>query len=1025
MALLFCEESQNLTTAPNAGQSVALNQGESGTVTTPSNQSTESSRSDDTQQLTHISLPAEALAANSAPADLESTADVDNDETIVGMSDGKSAAPVAPIMPVDSKVDQQIGRYQITKELGRGGMGVVYQATDPDSNTTVAIKMLTAFAAADPTARMRFEKEARLLAEVNNPWVTNLLDVGEHDDIPFLVIEYVDGTDLSHELKNGRRFNEKQALSLIADVARALVPAHDLGIIHRDIKPGNILLTKQAEDSNKGTAEPDSQEIEFRVRLADFGLARHQDQSQSMQMTQTGAFMGTPTYMSPEQYKGTGEITPETDVYSLGVTLYELLAGVAPFIANDPMQLAAKHCFDNVPDLTKKNAAVSDATIRIVNKALAKEATARYADAAQLLADIQQLLTGNANAIAQHPALSKDEDSAQHTEFVWELNSPPEKLWPFVSDTERVNEALGLPAVKFTGQQTPTGLKRTGSFQLAGMTIEWEEHPFEWIEGRRFGVFREFSKGPFRWFSSAVNMELTANGGTRLTHTIRICPRNFMGRLVAALEIKVKAKKSLDKVYRRIDQIISEKTNRAHLDPFRSAKPLSSTQKSRLTQRLQKLESGSASLEVAEQLRQLLTLAPQQVVSRIRPLEFARTNGLDPQLTTHCFLHAAACQILQIQWDILCPTCRIASDAVSTMDALKNHAYCEACDADFEVDLASVIELVFRAHPEIRDTAQATYCIGGPGHSPHVVAQVTLQPDERFELTTQLDAGEYVLRGPRLPFTLLLNIDSQRGVPRAEIHLRITDESPRLPLIRAGSQLLTWVNHEQTSLQIRLERTIPRSDVVTAAQAILTPAFLELFPNEVPDPNRAFTTAEFTICVLRFPGLPSVTERLGDLKACELWTATQRQLRRDVAAAAGVVVCSSTSEVLITFLTLDSALGCLQSLMQNFSSEPAGPPAAAINRGAVVATNTNGRLDYFGHIIDEARTLLSTTEAGHLAAPNHNRQNGDQQGVSLRNNNVQNNDLQNDDAIQSLLKNVPESSIKRSDQAMRIKLTRN
>lgn len=1008
-----------------------MNEGEHQTVTIPNNQPADhpghqpndTAKPNDTARPTFINLPAKDFEALQQPNDqsdaaikpsavdpdavdfrkVDHTAADLNDDTVIGLKSDTTPTPVA-----NAAIVRQIGRYQTLRELGRGGMGVVYEAIDPQSHTTVAIKMLTEIAAGDPSARLRFEKEARLLAEVNNPWVTNLLDVGEHQDVPYIVIEFVDGTDLSRKLKSGTRFTEKQALNLIADIARALVPAHDLGIIHRDIKPGNILLSKfDSEPTNReerSLASRTSDEIEFRVRLADFGLARHRDQSQSMQMTQTGAFMGTPVYMSPEQCKGTGEITPETDVYALGVTLFEILAGEPPFTADDPMQLAAKHCFDSVPDLTKRNSAVSDTTQHIVNKALAKEPTSRYANAGELLADIQQLLTGEANVIAQHPTLPKNTDAVQHVKFTWELNSPPEQLWPYVSDTERINEALGLPAVEFEEQQTSTGLQRTGRFQLAGMTIEWEEHPFEWIEGRRFGVFREFSKGPFRWFSSAVNMECTASGGTRMAHTIQICPRNLMGRLVAALEIKVKAKKSLDRVYRRIDKIISEKAGRSHQDPFATAKPLSKQQKSRLTQRLQELEQDNVSIEIIDNLKQLLTEAPQQVVSRIRPLEFCRTHRLDPQQTVNCLLHAAARQILQIQWDILCPTCRVSSDSAATMKALKDHAYCEACDADFEVDFASVIELIFRAHPEIRDTSSATYCIGGPGHSPHVVAQVTLQPGERFELQTQLDAGEYILRGPRLPFTILLHVDRQRGVPRAEIHFRISSTSPRLPLVHSGNQTLTLVNHESFPLQIRLERTIPRTDVMTAAQAISTPAFAELFPNEVPDPQRAFTTASFTVCLLHFSTLHELTEKLGDLKGCELWAEIQKRIRQHIAVASGILVRSSTAEILIAFQTIDSALTCLKSIIDDFDLQPTGPPSATINRGSVVATNTNGLLDYFGRTIDEARSLLPETKPGNLSLPP--------------------NKLQQDAAIQSLFNFEPTPLSTQPLQPMQISLAK-
>ncbi|MFK7819174.1 MAG: serine/threonine-protein kinase, partial [Planctomycetaceae bacterium] len=216
------------------------------------------------------------------------------------------ATVVSDAIPLDATVSiamprGTIGRYKIDGKLGQGGMGTVYRAVDPDSGQVVAIKMMNASMAESKVTVERFHKETRLLAEVNNPWVTNLLDSGETDGVPFMVLEFVDGTHLGEELQKRKQLPESEALSIVADIARALLPAHERGIIHRDIKPSNVLLTPESDEV--GSA--------YHVRLADFGLARHVDQSESMELTKTGTLLGTPLYMSPEQCRGQADIGPE------------------------------------------------------------------------------------------------------------------------------------------------------------------------------------------------------------------------------------------------------------------------------------------------------------------------------------------------------------------------------------------------------------------------------------------------------------------------------------------------------------------------------------------------------------------------------------------------------------------------------------------------------------------------------------------------------------------------------------------
>src|SRR4029079_18374442 len=152
------------------------------------------------------------------------------------------------------------------------------------------------------------------------------------------------------------------------------------------------------------------------------------------------------------------------------------------------------------------------------------------------------------------------EISREIVEAVWEwdLSAVPAELWPLVSNTERINCAVGVPAVEYSTERDQHGsLRKLGTFRMGWAVLNWEEYPFEWIEGRRLGVLREFRKGPFHWFLSIVELLPRAEGGTRLKHTVRVAPRGILGKLLAHIEVKVKGRRALDRIYNRIDQVAS------------------------------------------------------------------------------------------------------------------------------------------------------------------------------------------------------------------------------------------------------------------------------------------------------------------------------------------------------------------------------------------------------------------------------------------------------------------------------------
>ncbi|MCP5419143.1 MAG: serine/threonine protein kinase [Gammaproteobacteria bacterium] len=268
---------------------------------------------------------------------------------------------------------QTLGKYRVEGVLGKGAMGVVYKGYDTVLERFVALKTIHAHLAEGQERESwlsRFKQEARAAGRCLHPNIVAVFDYGEHQGIPYIAMEYVNGRELSKFLKERKQLNLQEALSIVSQVLTGLGYAHQFSIVHRDIKPGNIILLDSGQ-----------------VKVADFGIAR----IESTNITQQGVLIGTPSYMSPEQFRGQ-EVDLRTDLYSTGVVLYQLLTGEIPYPGKTFTEILYKVASSEMRDVRELNPTVPDSLNNVVQKALAKDPGWRYQSAREFADALQEAM---------------------------------------------------------------------------------------------------------------------------------------------------------------------------------------------------------------------------------------------------------------------------------------------------------------------------------------------------------------------------------------------------------------------------------------------------------------------------------------------------------------------------------------------------------------------------------------------------------------------------------------------------------
>lgn len=527
----------------------------------------------------------------------------------------------------------------------------------------------------------------------------------------------------------------------------------------------------------------------------------------------------------------------------------------------------------------------------------------------------------------------------------WWFDAPPARVWPLVSDTDRVNRLAGLPGATYARSSAPgrehvLDVRQT-FYGLVPVT--YQEDPFEWVEEGRFQVERRFSKGPLARLRVDGRLHPDPRG-TRVAMELAATPRSAISALLVPTLMR-KARRGHDRAYAILQR-----------EAAGSAPPAAPHGRvaRRVLDRLAR--AGTAIPEpLAARLASHLAASEAGDLRRMRPFALAdRWGASRPEVLSAC-LHAVRAGALDLAFDSLCPHCRGAPRSVRSLAEVRGAARCEGCGLDFEVELDRNLEAVFRPAADLRRVPTETFCLGGPGTTPHVVAQVRLAPGAAATLAPTLEAGSYRMRAPRTAGSALLRVDADAAP--GPVPVEASAAGVRLPAAaaaRAGPVSLRVTNGGTAEAVVLLERVRWLDDVATALDVVAVPGFRDLFAEEVLSPGERVAVRRIAILFTDLRGSTALYRRIGDAAAYALVREHFQALGDAIRRHDGLLVKTIGDAVMAGFRAPAEAVAAALDMHRRMAAmvSPAGAGAlvlkAGIHSGPSIAVNTGGRLDFFG-----------------------------------------------------------------------------
>ncbi|MEX1368780.1 MAG: DUF5939 domain-containing protein [Nannocystaceae bacterium] len=561
--------------------------------------------------------------------------------------------------------------------------------------------------------------------------------------------------------------------------------------------------------------------------------------------------------------------------------------------------------------------------------------------------------------------------------------APRDLVWALLTDTNRYDRALGLGPASYTWRTVDGQRVMAGHARQAGMTLSWVEQPYEWIEGRMLSSLRVFERGPAK--SGGVRVEVEDDGdGCRARLTAHGEPRSWVLRALEPLVLG-HLRRQIRRYMDAVAEVLERDQARASGDPERppsarvqtllgtldnevASGTRTESDRDELQRRAQRLSQAPVDPEIAKALVDALEQRPDEEVAQMRPFELARTWGADRRRVLQAFLHATRAGLVDLNWQVNCPVCRVSAQVVGALEEVGRDVHCEACNISYDLDFGANVEAVFRCNKAIRDVEPAVYCAASPTFRPHVLAQLRVEPGQQRELILQLPDGRLHLR--TLGRQRAFDLTDDTAPERLEVELR-DDEVVATAHGRAsdGTTALQLRSSLDASAYLLVERGAWSSDAVLGSIIASDHDFLDLFATEAPAAGLDLTIGNLTLLFSDLTGSTALYERIGDARAYAIVQEHFGLMEAAIARHEGAVVKTMGDAVMATFATPQQAVRAAIEAVRDTEAKHGSLDIGVklgVHEGPCLAVRANDRIDFFGTTVNVAARLQGQAGSAEL-----------------------------------------------------------
>jgi class 3 adenylate cyclase len=527
-------------------------------------------------------------------------------------------------------------------------------------------------------------------------------------------------------------------------------------------------------------------------------------------------------------------------------------------------------------------------------------------------------------------------------------------VWELLADTDRLNRLIGLPVVDYGAIEKGLGAVRPAFARVAGVPLRWRENPFQWEKGRGYTVAREYTGGPLRAFEGGIALDDLPDHGTRVHIFATLVPASVAGVALVPLIAHDNMRKTL--------ALVKDFAGRGPL--ALQARERVSVNSSLLCDVVRDMKAGNDE-PLLDSLAAFITSQPDRAVAAIRPHFLARLWDVPVLDVVRLGLRAVKAGILNLQWSVLCPNCRVVKVDTAQLGDVKSQFHCDVCGIDFKTQFDKFVELRFAVHPAIRRAESSVYCIGGPSITPHIWAQKIVRTRGEVEFVVSGDPQQFRLRALRLNHVVELSQGSDEHVVLTLSPTGWSEDHISRP---AAVETVVVHNACDEDVVVALEETDWHRDAFTGAQATTLQEFRDLFATEVLAPGHEVGIEQMTFFFSDLRDSTALYESAGDAAAYGRVRRHFDYLTHHIARNNGAVVKTIGDAVMAVFTSpvdaVRAALEIQRGAADAFAVGDGIVLRVGLHCGAAFAVNSNGVLDYFGRSVNIAARIESAATGG-------------------------------------------------------------